>query len=418
MSRRVGLGRPRRDDPYGIRPSGPTLAPLLAAVALATVALATVGLFFGRLPLTVGGGGGGNDGPAVTPAPSNVVIPDPRADVPGSIVYVKQGNIWVQSGTSVRRLTSSGADADPAWSPDGAWIYFVRSHEERGLYPAQGRATWYTLTVPVLMRIRPDGTGEEALLSGRFRQGRYTWFYWIRQPDPGPDGRPIALVSDGPDPSKADVVLQLYDPTTKELTRAAGARQTAPFGHQDPAWRPDGGVIAYVRNDRNGRAGAPSIWRYDPATNRSAAVTGPGYLAPAWSPDGRYLAATKTGPFGTDVVVLDARTGTELLRVTDDGRSWSPTWSPRGDAIAFFTVRGQIVDLRMVSLEGGGPDWRLGEALDLTEVSGLDGASRPDWFIPASELSPSPAPSAGPSGGASGEPSGSPSPAGSPGSDR
>ncbi len=415
MSGFSGLGRPRRDDPYGVRPSGPTLAPILAAVLLVGVAVATAGLYGGRLPFVSGSGGnGGGNGAAITPAPSNVVIPDPRADVPGSIVYVKQGNIWIQSGTSVRRITNSGADADPAWSPDGAWIYFVRTHEERGLYPAHGQATWYTLTVPVLMRIRPDGTGEEALLSGRFRSGRYTWFYWIREPDPGPDGRPIALVSDGPDPSRSDVVLQFYDPTTKKLTRATGAPETAPLGHQDPAWRPDGALLAYVRNDRNGRTGTPAIWRYDPDTKKSAAVTGPGYLEPAWSPDGRYLAATKTGPYGTDVVVLDARSGAELLRVTTDGRSWSPTWSPRGDAIAFFHVNGQIVDLRMAPLEGTAPTWQLGEVLDLTEVSGLDGASRPDWFIPASELPPSPPPSSAPSAEPSGPtPSGSPAPSGS-----
>lgn len=413
MSGLAGLGRPRRDDPYGLRPSGPILAPILAGLVLIVVATATAGLYAGRLPLVSGGGTGGNGGPAITPAPSNVVIPDPRADVPGSIVYVKQGNIWIQSGTEVRRLTSSGADADPAWSPDGAWVYFVRSHEERGLYPAQGRATWYTLHVPVLMRIRPDGTGEEALLSGRIRSGRYTWFYWIRDPDPGPAGRPIALVADGPDPAKSDVVLQFFDPTTEKLSRATGAPQTAPLGHQDPAWRPDGALVAYVRNDRQGRNGAPSIWRYDPDTNRSAAVTGPGYLAPAWSPDGRYLAATKTGPYGTDVVILDARTGAELLRLTDDGRSWSPTWSPRGDAIAFFHVTGQIVDLRMVALEGTAPNWTVGEALDLTEVSGLDGASRPDWFIPAAELPPSPSPSPAPSEGATGGPPASPVPSAS-----
>lgn len=411
MGSPAGLGRPRRDDPYGVGPGGPTLARIGAAVLLVVVAAATLGLFSGRLPVTVGGGGnGGNGGPAITPAPSNIVIPDPRADVPGSIVYVKQGNIWVQSGANVRRLTSSGTDTDPAWSPDGSWIYFIRSHEERGLYPAEGQATWYTLDVPVLMRIRPDGTGEEELLTGRFRSGRYTWFYWIREPDPGPAGRPIALVSDGPDPTRNDVVLQFFDPATKKLVRATGAPEAAPLGHQDPAWRPDGALLAYVRNDRQGRSGAPSIWRYDPDTNKSAPVTGPGYLAPSWSPDGRYLAATKTGPFGTDVVILDARTGVELLRLTDDGRSWSPTWSPRGDAIAFLHVSDQIVDLRMVSLDGEAPNWRVGDLLDLTRVSGLDGASRPDWFIPAEELPPSSPPSEAPTSSPSDGAAGSPSP--------
>jgi hypothetical protein len=60
----------------------------------------------------------------------------------------------------------------------------------------------------------------------------------------------------------------------------------------------------------------------------------------------------------------------------------------------------------MAVLGGNAPDWTVTETKALTEVSGLDGASRPDWFIPASELpvpTPAPTPVATPS------PSGSPS---------
>ena len=41
-----------------------------------------------------------------------------------------------------------------------------------------------------------------------------------------------------------------------------------------------------------------------------------------------------------------------LLRVTDDGASWAPTWSPAGDGIAFLHLDGQTVDLRLAKLEG------------------------------------------------------------------
>jgi hypothetical protein len=72
----------------------------------------------------------------------------------------------------------------------------------------------------------------------------------------------------------------------------------------------------------------------------------------------------------------------------------------------------------MVELDGVAPNWQLGTVLDLTKVSGLDGASRPDWFIPAAELPPSPPPSPPPSvapSGGSGQPAGSPSPGASTG---
>ncbi len=44
-------------------------------------------------------------------------------------------------------------------------------------------------------------------------------------------------------------------------------------------------------------------------------------------------------------MILDAANGRELLRLTDDGASWAPVWSPAGDAIAFLHIEGQIVDL-------------------------------------------------------------------------
>ena len=95
--------------------------------------------------------------------------------------------------------------------------------------------------------------------------------------------------------------------------------------------------------------------------------------------------------------------GNVLLRITDDGASWAPTWSPAGDGIAFLHLDGQTVDLRLAKLDGSAPAWTVGETTNLTEVSGLEPASRPDWYIPADQLPATPPP-------ASGEPSASPAP--------
>jgi Tol biopolymer transport system component len=123
-------------------------------------------------------------------------------------------------------------------------------------------------------------------------------------------------------------------------------------------------------------------------------------MAPSWSPDGMYVASTKTNSRGTDVVVLDLKDGSEVLRVTDGGRSWGPVWSPAGDAIAFLHLDGGIVDLKMARLAGSGPSWTIEETLDLTTYSGLDGGSRPSWHVPPDELpARTPAPSASPAPG-------------------
>ena len=139
----------------------------------------------------------------------------------------------------------------------------------------------------------------------------------------------------------------------------------------------------------------PRIYVYTLESGKARALTGPGYLHPSYSPDGRYLAATRTSAFGTDVVILDAATGGELLRITDDGDSWGPTWSPAGNQLAYLHVEGQVVDLRMAQLEGSAPAWTLGATADLTTNAGLDSRSRPDWFIPEDQL---PAPTEAPAG--------------------
>lgn len=402
---------PRADDPYGLGPVRTLAAPILSVVGLLLVAFVTISVMNGEVPFVGGktgsnGNGNGDGGPQRTTAPSNVVIV-PEVTFKGSIVYAKAGNVWVQTGKDVRQLTSSGGDSMPSWSSDGQWIYYILTKDGEGLWPVGGAATKYILAVPDLMRVRADGSAEpERLATGKFKKGRFSWSYWMRQPVLSPDGTTIAMVTDAPNPDESNVVLQFFDTGSKKIKRA-GVAESGLLGHQDPEWRPDGKYLLYVKNGRAGTRGTPIIVRYDPATKKTKGITTPGYLNPSYSPDGRYIAATKTSSLGTDVVILDGSNGRELLRLTSDDASWGPTWSPAGDGVAFLHLDGQTVDLRLARLEGLAPSWTIKETIALTEVSGLDANSRPDWFIPASELpapTPTPTPAPTPSAAASTSP--------------
>jgi dipeptidyl aminopeptidase/acylaminoacyl peptidase len=397
VTRRTGTTR-GTSDPYGLGPARGYIAPIVAVIALLVVAAMTFSLMNGQIPFSGRSTGNGTpQGPNRTPAPTNVVIVEPDVTFPGSIVYAKAGNIWIQTGKDVRQLTDAGLDSMPSFSPDGTWIYFIRQQIGKGLFPVSGRLNWYDLATPELVRVKADGSAKpEGIVNGRLKNGNTLWFFWMRQPVLSPDGHTVAVVSDGTDPLENDVVMQFYDTTTKKFTKLKLA-ETSGLGHQDPTWLRDGSYLLLVKNGRDGTRGAPQIIRYNPENQRSFTVTGPGYLAPSPSPDLRYIAATRTDSFGTDIVVLDAATGAELLRVTDDDSSFSPVWSPAGDAIAFLHLDGMIVDLEMATLEGPPGAWTVGERISLTEVSGLDAASRPGWFVPASEL-PKPSSSAVPSG--------------------
>jgi Tol biopolymer transport system component len=369
-----------------------------------TVALLTGNLPF--LPARNTGGGQGDPGPggAVvpgrTPSPSAPPVVNPEVGIDGKLVYAKAGNLWIHEGTESRQLTKTGRDAQPAWSADGAWIYFIETRQTNGRFTVAGFERYYDLRYPILTRIRPDGSGREALLSGLYRRGstgRQTWFYFLRDPAVRPDGLELALVSDGPDPTTSNIVLQTYD-IKGELLAKVGVPEQAPLGHQNPTWSPDGKYILYVKNGRQADRGLPTLWRYQVASKKTIPLTGPGYTHPSYSPDGRRIVATKTTSLGTDIVVLDARNGNELLRVTANGQSWGGAWSPDGTQIAFLRLAGATVDLYVATLEratGGG--LAVKETEPLTEFSGLDAESRPAWWGPRPSPDPSASPAASPS---------------------
>jgi Tol biopolymer transport system component len=411
--------RPRRRPPgRRFELAGFPIGDVAAVLGLVVIGALSLTLLSGNLPLPGGGGGdngggGGGGGPARTATPSNVVNVDPRGSVPGSIVYAKTGNIWVQHGAKSVELTTGGHDSMPSFSPDGQWIYFVRTVDESGSWRIGGQARRYRLQTPTLMRIHPDGSAApESLLTGRIKSGSYLWAYFIRQPVASPDGQSVVVVTDGPDPTSSDVVLKSFSLSSHKLT-SLNAPESPPLGHQDPAWGPDGRYLLFVKNARNGANGAPQIDRYDTTTKKTSAITGSGYTSPAWSPDGRFIAATRTTAFGTDVVVLDALRGTELLRVTNDEHSFDPIWSPAGDAIAYLSISGGVTDLWRVKIDATGLPTLKGTPLQLTIAAGLDAASRPSWWIPADQLptpaptpttAPTPLPTAGPTIGASSAP--------------
>ncbi|HEX7473793.1 MAG TPA: hypothetical protein VF323_11980 [Candidatus Limnocylindrales bacterium] len=407
----AGARRPRSGDPYGIRPSAALIAPAVSIIGLILIGWVSVGLMTGNLPFKPGGhsGPGASLGPARTPTSSDVVIvpsESPGDVLKGTIVYAKAGNLWIQDATGARQLTNAGKQPDPgidsmpSFTPDGKWIVYVETRSTRVLFRLGLHApAYYTATYPIIYRIHLDGTGRQQLATGLYKAGRFHWWYWMRQPVMSPNGHTLALFSDGTDPTQSNVVLQFYEIATHKLTKA-GVPEFPPLGHQDADWSPDGKALLYVKNGRDGARGAPQIYRLDVKTKGFKAITGPGYEAPRYSPDGRFIAATRTSALGTDVVILDARNGNELTRITDDAHSWGAVWSPAGDRLAYLHIDGGVTDLEQVILSGTAGRWDVSAPVPLTVSAGLDGASHPDWYIPANQLptpvTPSASPSAGP----------------------
>jgi Tol biopolymer transport system component len=110
-------------------------------------------------------------------------------------------------------LEPSGADYDPAWSPDGQWILFT---SERN-----GSADLY--------RIKPDGTQLEQLTDHQAYDDQAAW---------SPDGKRIVFVSTRGNGHANLWVLDVLSRSIKQLT-------SGNFGDFRPAWSPDGKWIAF-----------------------------------------------------------------------------------------------------------------------------------------------------------------------------
>jgi Tol biopolymer transport system component len=192
--------------------------------------------------------------PAVSPDGSTVafVRKDASAVPPG---------LWLIGidGTDERPVTRAPADVkSPAWSPDGSVIAFSAADEP------EGRA---------LYTIHPDGSDLQVVVRGQDVQD-VAW---------SPDGGSIVY-------SAADIPGGSYDlwKVAIDGTDAIDLTPTASVNETDPTWSPDGSSIAFVTPDgiRQMPAGGGQSQLVVP-TSPSGDNSVP--TSPAWSPDGAYL---------------------------------------------------------------------------------------------------------------------------------
>lgn len=318
--------------------AGPRVAPLLASVLLVASALTTLWLASLSSPRVTPTG----DGPAVTDG----------VKIDGSIIFARNGALWSLSGTSLFQVTDSTTDGEPAWSRDGAWLYFIRHRSEVGGRPnAAGGVTPYRLIVPTLMRIDGRGGEAEALLDGAIINPNpaLNFSSFMFDPAIGPDGE-VALATDYKSASQlgGDVIIRFLQPDGRMLTPELP--DEAPFGHQDPAWSVDGSGLYYVQNGQQEGGSASRIIYYDRIADSVVRFGARGYIEPAVSPDGRWIAATRIEKKGSDVVILSAATGEIVLEITRTGRSWSPAWSPDGGSLIFLAARESAATLQQVTI--------------------------------------------------------------------
>jgi Tol biopolymer transport system component len=219
----------------------------------------------------------------------------------------------VAEAIHVRALTYSGADSEPAASPDGKLIAFT---------------SWRDGVARIWLK-QLAGGGEAPLTSGPDGHARFS-----------PDGASLLFVRDL-GATQAVYRTSLVGGEPRRLVNDATAAD----------WSPDGRHIVFVRNGIDpAHASTIGIFDLESGAEQIRARLGDVLAySPRWSPDGRQIAFA-SGSWSADdwkLDELDVATG--LLRAVPPGALHPPmsgiAWSGRGNALFFVQSSSLLGDL-------------------------------------------------------------------------
>jgi len=287
--------------------------------------------------------------------------------------------IWMSQMAGGPAIPMTGAGqpgSNPRWSPDGKYLAFTGARNG-------GEAQVWTL----------NRLGGEAEQLTSVKQG-VDDFEW------SPDGSRVLLSVRDPKPErpkgdsanpetpepvvvdrlqfKRDVTgyldrrrthLYVFDVLTRKLTQIT----SGDFDDSDPAWSPDGKLVAFVSNrteepdnNRNSDIWVVGADNTDQGRTLRRVTTNPGSdESPAWSPDGRSIAYLTTIDvpamwYATrHLAVIPSAGGTPALPTRSlDRNVSSPRYSPDGKEIYFILEDGGASHLAKIPA-GGGPVTRV-----------------------------------------------------------
>ena len=262
-----------------------------------------------------------------------------------TLCYHAERDLWLVPvlGQGARRLTKDDeSDIEPAWSPDGRYVYFSSL---RG----GALALWRVPAGGGQARRATPGTGGE------------------RHPSLSRDGRRLAFVNLQREP-RSDASGP--DDSARKRSCEASARAA-------PAWAPDGRSLVFSSARIGGRF---DLWA-QPVVDLHAAgpprrlTDHPGSVtSPAVSPDGRWVAYYRVLSGQRDIWIVPMAGGNPVQFTDDKAADFHPAWSPDGTQLAFGSDRGGSPRIWVAPVADGRP---AGPARPVTTGATSDQA--PAW---------------------------------------
>ncbi|HVO50935.1 MAG TPA: protein kinase [Thermoanaerobaculia bacterium] len=243
------------------------------------------------------------------------------------ICYAAFRDLWVvpAAGGKPSQLTHEETyGREPAFSPDGAWVYF----NSRISLP------------PSIWRVAATGGSLERVMSGTGS---------AVHPSFSRDGDRLVFAS-----YTRDVDILLLDRMSGFMSRIATSADD-----ETPALAPDGSAVAFMSN----RSGAPDLWiqeirngRIENSSARRLASLPKGIAAPAFAPDGRFVAffTVTEGHRAIWAVPLDGGAAFPLVQAPSD--NMHPAYAPDMSRLAFVSNQSGRFSIWVVALKNGRPD--------------------------------------------------------------
>ena len=279
-------------------------------------------------------------------------------------------------GSGQRTLIHGATPEPPSWSPDGLKIAFESLRETKSVYTVNadgsGRQrlardgrdpTWSPdgrtiafFSGAKIYLMNADGSEHRALTRPQAEPRDLAW---------SPDGRKLAFLQKrGCGPGCYDIYVVNSDGSgLRNLTAKLAFGIPPNLGPgSDPAWSPDGQMIAFARLNPGPRSDFPAdlgepiyVVKADGSRLRNLTPKPVGdYADPAWSPDGRKLAFVSKRDGNSEVYVMNANGSGQRNLTGNPAFDADPAWSPDGRKIAFASKRDGNYGVYVMNADGSG----------------------------------------------------------------
>jgi WD40-like Beta Propeller Repeat len=310
--------------------------------------------------------------PALLATPPEVL----GAPEPAELVFSSDGELVIVApdGSRRTRLRSppvGGDHIDPAWSPDGSTLAFVRFEHDVGDELPSSR----------LMLSAADGAAASTLAAeGRSQVATPSW---------SPDGTRLAYARQtfGRRTILSEIVVVQRDGSgERTLLRARTGPRGPSVSLGEPAWSPDGRTIAYTRVREDRRSDSQLELRAMGADGHGDRLLARDGASADWSPDGSRIAYVSVRDrngrrcepdecfYASELYVLDVASGAQFRLTNGKGYEDDPDWSPDGGWIAFASDRnypaGENPELYSIRSDGACLSWLTNGSAESTS---------PDW---------------------------------------